>query len=306
MTTKTHRQLIALVLSLLILGTASTPLCQTPSTDEYDVIKIDTNLVSLNISVTDKKDRPVTGLVADNFQILDNGAEIKPEYFDALGPASIIFVIDTSTSMRGDKWNNLKRGLKEFLQKQKGSDYTLITFNECPELITHATGPANLWTALNKIRPDGETAIYDGLSLALNQTTLAARRHQAIILISDGADNRSTATLSDIEQKALAAHTTIYALGLLLDKRDAPKDQWRGQELLLNLASATGGLSFFPTPLKIESKLKEITAEITHQYSFGYYPVSKTQGLRTIEVSLRKTNLRQSATLRYQNKYLYK
>jgi VWFA-related protein len=306
MLTKNHRlQFIALLL-VLILGAITTPLCQTPSTDEYDVIKVDTNLVSLNVSVTSKNDRPITGLVANNFQILDDGVEIKPEYFDTQGPASIVFVIDTSTSMRGEKWNNLRQGLKEFLKKQKEADYTLITFNECPELITQSTNAETLWTTLNKIRPDGETAIYDGLLLALNQATSTARRHTAIILISDGADNRSTATLSDIEQRVLSTHATIYAVGILLDKRQAPQDQWRGQELLVNLASTTGGLNFFPTPLKIEKTLNEITAEITHQYSFGYYPLSKTQGVRTIEVNLLKSNLRRTTKLRYQSKYIYK
>jgi len=303
---RSHR-LLAITLLLLILCAVTTPLAQTPTdpTEEYDVVKIDTNLVTLNVSVT-KKDHPVTGLVTEDFQILDNGANVKPEFFDAQSPASIIFVLDVSTSMRGERWKNLRRGLKQFLKEQKeASDYTLITFNECPRLISQSIDASDFWKIFTTLKPDGETALYDGLSVALDQTRALPRRNKAIVLLSDGEDNRSSNTLATVQQKVLATNTTIYAVGLLLDKRKSGPES-RGQKLLIDVAASTGGLSFFPTAQEIEKTLQKITADITNQYSFGYYPLNKTPGWRTVEVNLLKTNLRRSTKLRYQKRYMFK
>lgn len=281
------------------------PLAQTPTdpTQEYEVVKIDTNLVTLNVSVTNK-DRPVTGLATDDFQIIENGATVNPKFFDAQGPSSIIFVLDVSTSMRGDRWKNLRHGLKQFLKEQKeASDYTLITFNECPRLISQSVDASDLWKIFGTLKPDGETALYDGLSLALDQTPLLSRRNKAIILLSDGDDNRSNNTLASVQQKVLSRNTTIYAVGLLLDKRTS-SPEWRGQKLLVDVASSTGGLSFFPEPREIAKTLQTITAHITNQYSFGYYSLSKEPGWRNIEVQL--TRRIKHANLRYQQRYFLK
>src|SRR5215831_17816903 len=108
--------LLTSLLLTMLLTAVSLPLGQTPSPpidQDYDVIKTNTNLVTLNISVT-KQNRPITDLAATDFEITDAGATVKPEFFEAQGPASIVFVIDTSTSMRGVKWQNLSFGLKEF------------------------------------------------------------------------------------------------------------------------------------------------------------------------------------------------
>jgi VWFA-related protein len=301
---RNHR-LIAIALLFLILSAATAPLCQTPSTEEYEVVKIDTNLVTLNVSVTNKN-RPVTGLATEDFQIQENGARVKPEYFDSQGPASIIFVLDISTSMRGEKWRNLREGLKDFLKKQETSDYTFIIFNEKARLVRQSITAKEFWKVFETIKPDGETALYDGLALAFDQVNCLSRRNKAIVLLSDGEDNRSTTTLATIQQEVATTHTTIYAVGIVIDSSAPIEERYRGRDLLKELASSTGGLSFFPTPIKLESTLQEITTEITNQYSFGYYPSNKKPGWRSIEVSLLKTNLRHNTKVRYQSRYMYK
>lgn len=115
----------------------------------------------LNVSAT-KKNRPLTGLTDNDFRIIDNGVTVKPEVFEAQGPASIVFVIDTSTSMSGEKWHNLKEGLKKFLRKQPSStDYTLVVFNDKASLISQSIDADEFWKAFTAIRPDGETALYN-------------------------------------------------------------------------------------------------------------------------------------------------
>src|ERR1041384_5473981 len=117
---KSHHRLVLLsaLLSVLLLTFVSVPLGQTPSPpsseDDYDVIKTDTNLITLNVSLT-KKNRPIPNLRARDFELFDTGAIVKPQFFEDSGPTSIVFVIDTSTSMGGRKWQNLSSGLKDFL-----------------------------------------------------------------------------------------------------------------------------------------------------------------------------------------------
>src|SRR6266700_1995595 len=89
-----------------------------------EVIRIDTSLVTVNVSVTDAKNRHLPGLKAEDFRVMDQGKPVRPEFFDTQGPVSIVFVVDISSSMRV-KWQNLRAGLKKFLAKgREGSDYT--------------------------------------------------------------------------------------------------------------------------------------------------------------------------------------
>lgn len=298
--------LISLLLAIL-LTVVSVPLGQTPSApgnDGYDVIKTDTNLVTLNVSVTNKN-RPIANLTAQDFAISDAGVPVKTEFFEAQGPTSIVFVIDTSTSMRGVKWENLTFGLKEFLHKQsKDTEYTLVVFSDKPLLVAQALDAKELWKDYSTIRPDGETALYDGLALGLDQISCLARHHKAVVLLSDGEDNKSSNDLAAIQQVVFKTHTTIYAVGILLSPRDGPTTQWRDRKLLEDLATQTGGLSFFPRPDGIDKVLSNISREIASQYSFGYYAANPTTGWRDVDVRL----LRQikDANLRYPARYLLK
>ena len=310
---RSHRLLAiaAIAILLLIMCAITAPLAQTPTeqpTEEYDIVKIDTNLVILNISVTDQKNHPITGLKSNDFLIKDEGATITPQFFHSERPASIVFIIDISGSMDGSKWHNLKTALKQFLKKQQDSNYTLIVFNETPLRLASSITPDAFWNLFRNLTPDGDTALYDGLLLGLDQTHYLLTDHKAIILLSDGEDNRSKSNLGLVQQKVFDTHTTIYAVGILSNTEIvSPKKPLKpGHQLLTDLASTTGGLSFFPTPEKIESTLIKITAEITNQYSFGYYPANKTPGWRTIEVDLLKSNLPRNTKLRYQNRYLFK
>ena len=251
-----------------------------------------------------KKDRPVTGLVDHDFRILDNGATIKPEVFEAQGPASIIFVIDMSSSMRGEKWRNLKEGLKEFLRKQQSTtEYTLVVFNDTASLISQSINAVEFWKAFTAIRPDGETALYDGLATGLHQVNCVTRHRKAVVLLSDGEDNKSKADLPAIEHLVFQTHTTIYAVGIVINS--SQPDRYRGRDLLQQLASSTGGLSFFPTAAKLESVLSIINAEIASQYSFGYY-ASNTSGTGWRHVDVQLTRYFKDTTLRYPSRYLLK
>ncbi|MDX6404645.1 MAG: Ca-activated chloride channel [Blastocatellia bacterium] len=288
----------------MILMATTIPLSQTPSlpaNDDFDVIKTDTNLVTVNVAAI-KKHRPVPGLSLANFAISDNGKPVNPTFFEADGPASIIFIIDISASMTGRKWTNLKDGLKEFLKRRKESDYTVITFNENPTLLAQSIPKDEFWKLFGRIKPKGETALYDALTTGLDQLGCLTRRRKAIVLLSDGEDTRSHADLATVQEAVFHAHTTIYAIGIIIDS--SQPDRYRGRDLLEQLASSTGGVSFYPTAEQLGETLDRVSKEIEQQYSFGYYANDRTLGWRTIDVRL--TPPMQDTSLRYQTRYLFK
>lgn len=268
---------------------------------DLDVIRVDTTLVTVNVSVTDTRNRHLQGLKLEDFQVTDEGKTVKPEFFDSEGPESIVFVVDVSSSMKGEKWRNLTAGLKLFLKKGRdGSDYTLIAFNEKPRLIVSVVNAEQLWQSFNSLRPDGETALYDALMLGLETLERVPQRHRALVLLSDGEDNCSSAGLQLVEQETLAHRATIYPVGIILEEL-VPR-QTKGKELLNELAAATGGLVLFPKAQQIPDILDLISADLSGQYSLSYYPPEKTAGWRRVQVSIAHQSPR--LKVRYQQRYL--
>jgi VWFA-related protein len=155
-----------------------------------------------------------------------------------------------------------------------------------------------LWQNFDRLRPDGETALYDALMLGLETLERVSQRHKALVLFSDGEDNRSHAGLPLVERETLAHRATIYPIGILLDKEREVK----GRELLRQLASATGGIVLFPEAHQIGAVLERISADLSGQYALSYYPPDKAAGWRRVQVSIAQ-NLNR-LNLRYQQRYL--
>jgi VWFA-related protein len=271
--------------------------------DPVDVIKIGVDLVTVNVSVTEKKGHRVIGLQQENFFVTDQGKPVSVEFFDSNGPASIVFVVDISSSMRGDKWQNLMKAMKKFLATaHEGSDYTLIVFGDRPQLVARAVNASELWRDLASLRPNGMTALYDGMLLGLNALERLPQRHKALVLLSDGEDNFSRSRLSDVQQAARAHRATIYTVGLLLKEFDYAPWQQKSRELLDKLTAATGGLILLPAPEQIRGVLEQINADVSGHYCLSYYPPDTVTGWRHIQVAIARRP--QQVNLRYQERYL--
>lgn len=272
---------------------------------DEDVIKFNVDLVTVNIAVKDGKGRSLLGLRPQDFRITDENNPVVPEFFDSEGPASIIFVVDMSSSMRGEKWNGLIAGLRDFLKKARNSnDYTLITFGSSAQVLAQSVSAAELLNRLRELKPYGDTALYDGVLLGFDALKQAPKRHKALVLISDGEDNSSRLGLAEVERSASASRTTIYSIGLLLKDQCSAgyKNACKGQETVSKLAKVSGGLAFFPDSQELSSVLKEISSDVSSQYSLSYYPLNRRSGWRQVHVALAETE-RQSK-LRYQQRYL--
>ena len=270
---------------------------------DADVVKVDVALVTVNVAVTDSKGQPFRGLQAVDFLVTDESKPMRVEFFDNEGPASIVLVVDLSSSMRGDKWRRLKAGIKKFLANaHSGNDYTFIGFGDQPHIIARSVKEDELWQAIERLAPFGNTALYDAVLVGLDVFDQMPRRHKALVLISDGEDTCSRADLSTVTQQALSHRATIYTVGILEPQSFfiLPGER-SGKELLKKLAAATGGLSHFPSSGEIQRVLEEIRADLTNRYSLSYYPAEKSLGRRHVQVSILPGQ--HSLKLRYQRYY---
>ena len=289
---------------LLITITALSPL--SAQAQDQDVIKVNVDLVTVNVAVKDGKGRSLSGLRPQDFRITDENSPVVAEFFDSEGPASIVFVVDTSSSMQGQKWKSLIAGLKGFLKKARdGNDYSLITFSNSPQLLVQSVSADELLNCLRELKPHGETALYDGVLEGLDVLKRVPQRHRAVVLISDGEDNSSRLSLAEVEKEASAMRTTIYSIGVVLK---APCRSSRkpcdGQATVSQLAKVTGGLVFFPDSSELSSVLKEISNDVRSQYSLSYYPPDKRSGWRQVQVDVAQID--RKPRLRYQQRYLLK
>jgi VWFA-related protein len=278
-----------------------------PKSEDEEVVKVGVDLVTVNVSVTDRGKRPVGGLAAADFNISDEGRAVNLDFFESQGPTSLVFVVDTSTSMKYEKWGKLQAALKKFLSRARdGNDYTLVAFSDRPRLVSESVGAEQLWQSVQALKPDGNTALYDAMLLGLEALGRAPHRHRALILLSDGEDSASRAALEDVRSEALARRATVYTVGITRDlfpKFRPNADELKGREILKRLASATGGLSFFPEPDGISRVLEGINTDLNAQYTLGYYAVDKAPGWRNIQLSLGPP-ARRRLQLRYPQRYL--
>jgi VWFA-related protein len=294
MATKNH-WLPAII--LIIFGAASMR-----SQEPEDVIRTNTSLVTINVSVNCDKGRPLAGLRPENFLVTEEERQMRVEFFDNSGPASIVFVVDLSTSMRGEKWQSLKAGIKDFLAKAPlANDYTLIGFSDQPSVIARSVNEDQLWQIVNKLVPSGNTALYDAMLVGLNALAEIPHRHKALILFSDGEDTSSRAVLSAVRQEMLRRRATIYTVGILSEYDSPFPDGHTGRDLLQELASASGGLAYFQSAEGIKRVLKEIRSDLSGQYSLSYYALENSTGRRRVQVKIMQTE--QTAKLRYQEYY---
>ena len=272
--------------------------------EAVEVIKVDVSLVTVNVAVKDSKGRPLTGLRSQDFLITDDDAPVSPEYFESEGPASIVFVVDTSSSMNGAKWKSLKHGLKGFLQKSRlDNDYTLIAFHSSAHIVAESVSGPELCKSLSELKPSGETALYDAVILGLDVLKRTRQRNRALVLITDGEDNSSRAKLREVERDAFSRRAMIYSVGVLLNDYCSRgiKEACNGKETVDQLAAITGGVAFFPDDSELTNTLKAISNEVNNQYSLSYYPPTKNAGWRTVRVAVSQTERRPK--LRYQHRY---
>lgn len=250
----------------------------TPPVEEPDgkPISVKTDLVTLTLTVTDLYGRYVSGLDKKAFSIFDNNEEQEITFFsDSDAPISVGVLFDVSGSMNREKIGKSRKALEKFINTSHPSDeYFLIAFNDRAQLLLDRTrdGDAVL-QKLTLVQTKGNTALYDAVYLGAEKVTRGTRQKKALLIISDGQDNSSRYNFGEVRRLMKESDVVVYAVGIL-DGRDAGSmEGMQGQAFLDELASVTGGKSFYPqTDVELDEIFERIALELRHQYSIGYTP----------------------------------
>ncbi len=175
-------------------------------------------LINVSVTVSDTSGRYVPGLRQEDFVLYEDGVEQPITHFsNERVPVSLGLVVDTSGSMDGDKWEHARDALDRFVLELLGSDdeVFLYTFNNFPNLIEDWTRERpRLSRAMKRIMPQGGTAMYDALVEAVPLAEKGEHRKKAIVIISDGNDTNSSATVEDVKHLIRDTELMVYAIGI--------------------------------------------------------------------------------------------
>ncbi|HXF42380.1 MAG TPA: VWA domain-containing protein [Pyrinomonadaceae bacterium] len=271
---------------------------------EDEEIRIDTELVNINVRVVDRNNRPINTLQKGDFQVLEDGVPQKIEFFSkAEVPTEYTLVVDNSGSLRRQIEEVIDAG-KTMISANRPDDRTsLIRFvsrDKIDILLDFTNNRQDLFDALeNMYIEGGQTAIIDAVYLAVERANQIAaksksedRTRRAIVLITDGEDRASYYNEKQLEDLLKESDVQIFVIGFVNDLSSergfiTKSPQAKAKSFLQNLATVTGGKAYFPNDVsELQQIAKDISSELRTQYSIGYIPSNerKDGSFRNIKV----------------------
>jgi Ca-activated chloride channel homolog len=265
-------------------------------------IRVDTNVVLVPVTVTDPLNRFVTGLEQESFEVYEDKIKQKIVSFGSEdAPLSIGIVFDTSASM-GNKLERSRLSVAEFFKTANPEDEAfLVEFNDRPQLVVPLThNLEDIQNQLTFTQSKGRTALLDGVYLALSTMKKARNPRKALIVISDGGDNNSRYTVSEVKNLVREADVQIYGIGIYENggNRGRTPEELTGPEMLSDLSEPTGGRHFVVENL---SELPDVAAkigiELRNQYVVGYSPSNQVRDGKYRKISIKLIQPRGLPTL---------
>jgi VWFA-related protein len=255
------------------------------------------DLVHFGVSVVDKQGKPVTGLKAEDFQIVEGGKPQALKYFSAgepeeAPPLHIGLLLDTSGSMADDIKDSRSAAIKFVNTLEHAADVTLVDFDT--QVRVARFGPNDYPRLVERIRgrkPDGWTALYDAIGVYLNGAQ-TQEGQKVLVLYTDGGDTTSAMTFHDMLDLCKASDVTVYAIGYM-EHQGSSRMQQRAE--LERVASTTGGIAYFPGVAKdLDGVFEKIAQELAARYSLGYLSTNaRTDGAwRGVEIKLLRPDLK--------------
>ncbi len=233
------------------------------------VDELEVQFVELYAAVLDRKGDFVENLTAEDFKVSEDGEPQQIRRFEAIRdlPIRAGLVIDTSLSMEA-QLDDVEKAAYRFLETviQPRDRAAVITFNDKPRLAVRFTSDQGVLAGgLAGLTAEGETALYDTLIYSLHYFSgLTGKR--TLVVLTDGADSRSTYTYEDALEFARRAGVSIYVIGLGL-----PSSQRDVRGKMVRLAAETGGEAYFiDTPAQLGRIYDSIQLELRAQYLLAY------------------------------------
>src|SRR4051812_40569385 len=184
--------------------------------EQAPTFKAGVDLVSVSVTVKNQKGRPVTGLLRKDFELFDSGRMKSIANFRADASAiSVAVLLDTSGSMHiSGKWDAARDAVTRLTSElEAGRDHiALFAFdNELHVVQPFTTSPADIVSALGKVQPWGSTAMFDAVSETGRHLAEEGGMRRAIVVVTDGLDNRSRLDATDVSAAASAIDVPVYS-----------------------------------------------------------------------------------------------
>jgi Ca-activated chloride channel family protein len=238
------------------------------------MIRMNVDMVLVPVTVTDPMNRLVTGLERDDFQVYENnGQQAIRTFASEDAPVSIGIIFDLSGSMTS-KLIRARESILQFIKTANPEDeFFVIGFNDRPELIEDFTSSVeDIQARLATVRSGHRTALLDAIYYGVQKMKDARHDRKALLVVSDGGDNRSRYTEGEVRSQVRESDVEIYSIGIF-DPYAATPEERTGPLLLNELCEETGGRMFRVDDLSEMSDIAEkISTELRNQYVIGYTP----------------------------------
>jgi VWFA-related protein len=257
-------------------------------------LRIDSNLVLVPVSVCDSNNRPVTGLEREHFKVFEDKVEQTVTHFAMEDePVAVGLVFDTSVSM-GNKLRRSRMAASAFFRTANPEDeFFLVEFNDQPKLVVPMSRDyEEIQNKLAFAPSKGRTALLDAIFLAMHEMKKSAKGRKALLIISDGGDNSSRYTATEVRDLVREGDVLIYALGIYepYGSRDRSPEEMAGPGLLSDIAEQTGGRHL---PVEDLNEMPDIAAkigiELRNRYVLGYSPANRSRDGRYHHVQVKLT-----------------
>jgi Ca-activated chloride channel family protein len=272
--------------------------------NQTPTIRVNVDLVSVNVRVTDKQGRDVPELSADDFDLLEDGRKQKIAFFDAnKEPITLSILVDSSSSMsNGGKLEAAQAMFGELMTSLRPEvDVSVLQFTDRVvsfEKVTREQWPKAL--SHSATAESGGTALYDAVASALCRLREANALRQAVVVFTDGADQHSRIKLEQLIRLVQRSRAQLFMIGFFqepeyrVDKESGAKVALvTGREIdnplivFERLARESGAEAFFPTDRKsFEQVVHEISNILQAQYTLAYYPRGNPNSIRRIQVKV--------------------
>ncbi|MBN2337226.1 MAG: VWA domain-containing protein [Acidobacteria bacterium] len=281
--------LIAMLAGLLRGPAAQPPPPEAPPPKAGRTIRAAVEMVSLPVVVTSGDGRYTTGLAKEDFQVYEEGAPQEIAAFAAVeDPISVALVIDTSGSTES-QLSRIQAEAMRFVRLLREDDgAAVVSFADEVTLVepfslTHRKNP----DAIRKIRPGGLSAVYEAVWLTMEQVLKLEYGRKAMVILSDGIDNRSeSVSREETLELARATDSPIYGVYFAPGRKRVPRwspipvpsrgdgpERDAGRKYLEALAQSSGGLLVDASREdELGPAFARIARELRNQYSLGYYP----------------------------------
>jgi len=262
-----------------------------------DVVRVNTDLVVLNVTITDKSGQYVKGLKASDFKVYEDGVEVQPNMIADFSlqesPYAAVVLLDSSGSMEA-RFSLARSAAIRFLDGLRPEDVAAVyRFDSKVERVQEFSGGRDLAPTAYAIRAKGMTTLHDAIVEAAKKLAERPEVRKAIVVLSDGMDTFSKASSDKAVESALAIGASIYAVDMS-SLEVAGSTRRQSAASLKGFAEKTGG-RFIETPggPALRDAFTGIADELGRQYTISYRPLNKKRDgkWRTLEVKVSREDL---------------